>query len=179
MLLDPRPQIAAPLLPQRPHYERERAVAGRLGDADVEVAVGRIALLERAAMRAHAFDGLAERPNLCLANAARGERRNLAFDQPARGEELERTRALVMTVGRAIESLRDAAPEPAGWRRTKMPVPTRTSTRPAISSEISASRTDVRDTPRSTASSLSGGSREPVANSPLSISVEIWPAICR
>ena len=62
---------------------------------------------------------------------------------------------------------------------TKMPEPTRTSTRPAISSEMIASRTDVRDTPSSVASSRSAGRREPAGNSPLSINAAIWPAICR
>ena len=42
-----------------------------------------------------------------------------------------------------------------------MPVPTRTSTSPLISSEMIASRTDVRDTPSETASSRSAGSRDP------------------
>ena len=55
-------------------------------------------------------------------------------------------------------------------RVTKMPVPTRTSTSPPISSEMIASRTDVRETPSSAASSRSAGSREPRANSPLAIS---------
>ena len=62
---------------------------------------------------------------------------------------------------------------------TKIPVPTRTSTRPSISSARMASRTEVRETPSRTASSRSGGSREPTGNSPLSISVAICPAICR
>ena len=56
-----------------------------------------------------------------------------------------------------------------GWRVcarpgacvTKMPVPTRTSTRPLISSEMIASRTDVRLTPSETASSRSAGSANP------------------
>ena len=48
--------------------------------------------------------------------------------------------------------------------------PTRTSTRPLISSEMIASRTDVRLTPSDAASSRSAGSREPAGNSPLAIS---------
>ena len=62
---------------------------------------------------------------------------------------------------------------------TKMPLPTRTSTSPAISREMIASRTDVRDTPSSVASSRSAGSRAPTANSPFSMSAAICPAICR
>ena len=48
-----------------------------------------------------------------------------------------------------------------------MPVPTRTSTRPPISSEMIASRTDARLTPSDVASSRSAGSRVPGRNSPL------------
>jgi hypothetical protein len=62
---------------------------------------------------------------------------------------------------------------------TKMPVPTRTSTSPAISSEMIASRTDVRDTPSSAASSRSAGSRAPGANSPAAIRFAICSAIWR
>ncbi len=44
----------------------------------------------------------------------------------------------------------------SGWR-TFTPSPTRTLTSPFTSSAISASRTDVRDTPKRSASSRSGG----------------------
>ncbi len=62
---------------------------------------------------------------------------------------------------------------------TKMPVPTRTSTRPPISSEMIASRTEARLTPSWDASSRSAGRREPARNSPLAIKPAIWSAICR
>ena len=48
-----------------------------------------------------------------------------------------------------------------GAAQTKMPVPTRTSTRPASSRQMIASRTDVRDTPSTEASSRSAGRRAP------------------
>ena len=105
MLLDSGPQLTAPLFPQRRHDERKRAVAGGLGNADMEVAVRCVALLEIAAVRAHAGDGLAQRGNLRLANAARGECRDFALDEPARGKELEWTGALVVAVRRGVRAL--------------------------------------------------------------------------
>jgi len=43
---------------------------------------------------------------------------------------------------------------------------------------FSASRTEGRDTPNISASSRSGGSLSPGANSPARIEVRIWSAIC-
>jgi hypothetical protein len=61
---------------------------------------------------------------------------------------------------------------------TKAPAPTRTSTRPAISSAIIASRTVGRLTPNSLARSRSGGSRSPGLNSPRATRSVTWPATC-
>ncbi len=147
------------LVPQPVDDERERAVAGGLGDADMEVAVGCVALLEIVAVRAHPRDARrATRQSAACESPARGERGDLAFDQLARGQELEGPRAVVVAFA-AAPRVRD--PRAPRLPATKMPVPTRTSTRPAISSEMMASRTDVRDTPSSTASSRSAGRREP------------------
>ena len=94
----------------------------------------------------------------------RGQRGDLAFDQLARVEQLERSGTLVAPPRLARRRGRAA---------TKMPVPTRTSTSPPISSEMIASRTDVRLTPSDAASSRSAGSRDPGGNSPLAISCAI------
>jgi hypothetical protein len=101
-------------------------------------------------VRRHARDALLERCDVGGPGGACGERGDLALDQLARVEELEGAGSFAAT--------------------TKMPVPTRTSTSPLISSEMMASRTDVRDTPSETASSRSAGSRVPGGNSPRAMS---------
>ena len=59
----------------------------------------------------------------------------------------------------------------------KMPEPMRTPTTPSISSTISGSRTEGRETPSCSARSRSGGSCAPAAYSPRSSSPRSWSAI--
>ena len=96
---DPRPQLAAPLLPQR---LRRPARASRCRSPrrcatwkSRSAASRRSKSSPCARMRSMVSRSAAM---LGFANAARGERRDLALDQPARGEELERARAFVATV---------------------------------------------------------------------------------
>ncbi len=118
-----RPQLAAPLVPQRIDDQRERAIVRGFGDSDVEGAIGCVSLIEFVTVGPHPVDGLAKRVESRPANAAGGERRDLAFDQTARREKLERPGPLVATASvlprQGSRPVPPAVRRPAGGRKCR------------------------------------------------------------
>ena len=89
MLLQSPPQLGA-LIPESIEDELERAVAGRLGDAQVEIAIDRFAHGEIVGRSLELSHARSERFKVVGLPILRRKRCDLAFDQLARIEKLER-----------------------------------------------------------------------------------------
>src|SRR5215470_956607 len=86
------PQLGA-LGPETFDYELERAVAGRFSNPEVKLAVARLANREVVDMRLHPREALPEHLQILLARLRGRQRRDLAFDELSRLQQLERPRA--------------------------------------------------------------------------------------
>src|SRR5215472_2206475 len=85
------PQLGA-LGPETFDYELERAVAGCFGNPEVKLAVARLADREVVDMRLHPGEALSEHLQILLARLRGRQRRDLAFDELSRLQQLERPR---------------------------------------------------------------------------------------
>jgi hypothetical protein len=83
------PQLGA-LGPETFHHELERAVSGRLGNHEVKLAVARFANREVVDVRLHPGEALSENLKVLLARLRSRQRRDLAFNDLARLQQLER-----------------------------------------------------------------------------------------
>src|SRR5208282_331803 len=99
VLLQASPQFGA-LLPQPGDGELERAVAGRLGDAEMEFAVARLAYGEILDVGLHSLHAAAQVIEVLRRNPRRRQRRDFALDELARLQQLEGPRAGVPGGGR-------------------------------------------------------------------------------
>ncbi len=100
MVLEAQEERPGALVPERLHDERERAVAARLGDAQVKKAVGGKRHRAAAAVLVHLVERLLHRADLRLGRLLRGERSALCLDQPTRADELEGPRVRGQRLGR-------------------------------------------------------------------------------
>ena len=97
------------LLPQHLDHRHQRAVAGRLGDAQVEQPVAGQRLLARSSSsRCICVERLLDRLHLRLLRRLRRQRRALALDHVARAQQLERARPSASCRPAAVASRRPA-----------------------------------------------------------------------
>src|SRR6185437_3286485 len=100
MVLELLVELAAALGPEKPGYMHERAGAGRLGNAQVELPVGRQWRSSGVELGVHLVERRFERAQLRSLRRLRGERRAFRFDDMAGAQELERTGERVRAVTR-------------------------------------------------------------------------------
>src|SRR6185437_9922962 len=105
MVLELLVELAAALGPEKPGYMHERAGAGRLGNAQVELPVGRQWRSSGVELGVHFVERRFERAQLRTLRRLRGERRAFGFDHVAGTQELERTGERVRLARVAVRQL--------------------------------------------------------------------------